>query len=415
MYLTVKQQLKHLSKEEYLSLKELSHTAKNLYNQAVYNIRQYYFQEKKYLNYQKNNSLLKSSENYKTLNSNMSQQILKEVDGSFKSFFNLLKKKNKGMYNAKVKLPSYLSKNSFTTLVIGFVRLNEDTLVIPYSNSFKKKHKKISIKIPPILLDKKIKEIRIIPKFNARFFEIQYTYEVQEEQRNLDKNHALAIDFGINNLVTCVTSKGKSFIIDGKKLKSINQWFNKENARLQSIKDKQKYGKKPTLRQKYLYSSRNNKVNDYMSKTARKIMNYCLENNIGSLVCGYNETFQRNTNIGKANNQTFVNIPFGKLREKLEYLCKLYSLRFVEQEESYTSKSSFFDMDILPKFEADKPQTYSFLGKRIKRGLYQTSKGYIFNADVNGALNILRKSNVVDLEVLYSRGVVDTPARIRIA
>ena len=410
MYLTVKQQLKHLSKEEYLSLRELSHTAKNLYNQAVYNIRQYYFQENKYLNYQKNNSLLKSSENYKTLNSNISQQILKEVDGSFKSFFSLLKKKNKGMYNAKVKLPSYLPKNSFTTLVIGFVRLNEDTFVIPYSNSFKKNHKKISIKIPPILLDKKIKEIRIIPKFNARFFEVQYTYEVQEEQRNLDKNHALAIDFGINNLATCVTSKGRSFIIDGKKLKSINQWFNKENARLQSIKDKQKYGKKPTLRQKYLYSSRNNKVNDYMSKTARKIINYCLENNIGTLVCGYNETFQRNSNIGKANNQTFVNIPFGKLREKFEYLCKLYSLRFVEQEESYTSKSSFFDMDILPKFEADTSQTYSFSGKRIKRGLYQTSKDYLLNADVNGALNILRKSNVVDLEVLYSRGVVDTPA-----
>ena len=415
MYLTVKQQLKHLSKEEYLSLRELSHTAKNLYNQAVYNIRQYYFQEKKYLSYQNNYAVLKTSENYKLLNSNMAQQILKEVDGSFKSFFNLLKKKNKGMYNAKVKLPSYLPKNSFTTLVIGFVRLNEDTLVIPYSNSFKKNHKKISIKIPPILLDKNIKEIRIIPKFNARFFEVQYTYEVQEEQRNLDKTHALAIDFGINNLATCVTSKGRSFIIDGKKLKSINQWFNKENARLQSIKDKQKYGKKPTLRQKYLYNSRNNKVNDYMSKTARKIINYCLENNIGTLVCGYNETFQRNSNIGKANNQTFVNIPFGKLREKLEYLCKLYNLRFVEQEESYTSKSSFFDMDILPKFEADKPQTYSFLGKRIKRGLYQTSKGYIFNADVNGALNILRKSNVVDLEVLYSRGEVDTPARIRIA
>ena len=415
MYLTVKQQLKHLSKEEYLTLRELSYTAKNLYNQAVYNIRQYYFQENKYLNYQKNNSLLKSSENYKTLNSNMSQQILKEVDGSFKSFFGLLKKKNKGMYNAKVKLPSYLPKNSFTTIVIGFVRLNEDTLVIPYSNSFKKNHKKISIKIPPILLDKKIKEIRIIPKFNARFFEVQYTYEVQEEQRNLDKTHVLAIDFGINNLATCVTSKGRSFIIDGKKLKSINQWFNKENARLQSIKDKQKYGKKPTLRQKYLYSSRNNKVNDYMSKTARKIINYCLENNIGTLVCGYNETFQRNSNIGKANNQTFVNIPFGKLREKLEYLCKLYGLIFVEQEESYTSKSSFFDMDILPKFEVDKPQPYSFLGKRIKRGLYQTSKGYILNADVNGALNILRKSNVVDLEVLYSRGVVDTPVRIRIA
>ena len=388
MYLTVKQQLKHLSKDEFLSLRELSHIAKNLYNQAVYNIRQFYFQEKKYLNYQNNYAILKASENYKLLNSNMAQQILKEVDGSFKSFFGLLKLAKKRKYNFKdIKLPKYLPKNSFTTLVIGFVRINKDTLIIPYSNSFSKNHKKISIKIPPILLDKKIKEIRIIPKFNARFFEIQYTYEAQEQQRNLDKNNALAIDFGINNLAACVTSKGKSFIIDGKKLKSINQWFNKENARLQSIKDKQKYGKKSTLRQKYLYASRNNKVNDYMSKTARKIINYCLKNNIGTLVCGYNETFQRNSNIRKANNQTFVNIPFGKLREKLEYLCKLYGLIFVEQEESYTSKSSFFDMDILPKFEAD----------------------------INGALNILRKSNVTDLEVLYSRGAVDTPERIRIA
>ena len=207
MYLTVKQQLKHLSKDEFLSLRELSHTAKNLYNQAVYNVRQFYFQEKKYLNYQNNYAVLKTSENYKLLNSNMAQQILKEVDGSFKSFFGLLKLAKKGKYNFKdIKLPNYLQKNGFTTLVIGFVRINNDTLIIPYSNSFSKNHKKISIKIPPILLDKKIKEIRIIPKFNARFFEVQYTYEVQEQQRNLDKNNALAVDFGINNLATCVTS-----------------------------------------------------------------------------------------------------------------------------------------------------------------------------------------------------------------
>ena len=123
MYLTVKQQLKHLSKDEFLSLRELSHTAKNLYNQAVYNIRQFYFQEKKYLNYQNNYAILKTSENYKLLNSNMAQQILKEVDGSFKSFFGLLKLAKKGKYNFRdIKLPNYLQKNGFTTLVIGFVR-----------------------------------------------------------------------------------------------------------------------------------------------------------------------------------------------------------------------------------------------------------------------------------------------------
>lgn len=415
MYLTVKQQLKHLSKEEYLILRELCHSAKNLYNQAVYNIRQYYFDEGKYLNYVENNKLLKSSENYQILNSNMAQQILKEVDGAFKSFFRLLKLKSKGEYKEKVKLPKYLPKNSFTTLVVGFVRLNENTFTLPYSQSYKKNHRPIKINIPPLLLDKNIKEIRIIPKFNARFFEIQYTYQVENEQRNLDKNNALAIDLGVNNLATCVTNRGKSFIVDGKKLKSINQWFNKYNAKLQSIKDKQGYGKTLTMKQKYIWNKRNNRVNDYLSKSARIIINYCLENNIGTLVCGYNNDFQRNSDIGKKNNQNFVNIPFSKLQSKLEYLCEFYGIKYVDQEESYTSKASFFDMDIIPEYKEKDNIEYSFSGKRVRRGMYKTLKGYILNADVNGALNILKKSKVVDLEVLYHRGEVDTPIRIRVS
>lgn len=415
MYLTVKQQLKHLSKEEYLILRELCHSAKNLYNQAVYNIRQYYFDEGKYLNYVENNKLLKSSENYKILNSNMAQQILKEVDGAFKSFFRLLKLKSKGEYKEKVKLPKYLPKNSFTTLVVGFVRLNENTFILPYSQSYKKNHRPIKINIPPLLLDKNIKEIRIIPKFNARFFEIQYTYQVENEQRNLDKNNALAIDLGVNNLATCVTNRGKSFIVDGKKLKSINQWFNKYNAKLQSIKDKQGYGKTLTMKQKYIWNKRNNRVNDYLSKSARIIINYCLENNIGTLVCGYNNDFQRNSDIGKKNNQNFVNIPFSKLQSKLEYLCEFYGIKYVDQEESYTSKASFFDMNIIPEYKEKDNIEYSFSGKRVRRGMYKTLKGYILNADVNGALNILKKSKVVDLEVLYHRGEVDTPVRIRVS
>lgn len=415
MYLTVKQQLKHLSKEEYLILRELCHSAKNLYNQAVYNIRQYYFDEGKYLNYVENNKLLKSSENYKILNSNMAQQILKEVDGAFKSFFRLLKLKSKGEYKEKVKLPKYLPKNSFTTLVVGFVRLNENTFILPYSQSYKKNHRPIKINIPPLLLDKNIKEIRIIPKFNARFFEIQYTYQVENEERNLDKNNALAIDLGVNNLATCVTNRGKSFIVDGKKLKSINQWFNKYNAKLQSIKDKQGYGKTLTMKQKYIWNKRNNRVNDYLSKSARIIINYCLENNIGTLVCGYNNDFQRNSDIGKKNNQNFVNIPFSKLQSKLEYLCEFYGIKYVDQEESYTSKASFFDMNIIPEYKEKDNIEYSFSSKRVRRGMYKTLKGYILNADVNGALNILKKSKVVDLEVLYHRGEVDTPVRIRVS
>ena len=233
--------------------------------------------------------------------------------------------------------------------------------------------------------------------------------------RNLNINNALAIDLGINNLVTAVSSNGKTFIIDGKRLKSINQWYNKQNARLQSVKDKQNIGKRPTNKQKANTRSRNNKINDYMNKTARTIIDYCINNDIGTLVVGYNETFQKNSNIGKANNQTFVNIPYGQLRFKLEYLCEINGIVFVKQEESYTSKASFWDKDDIPIYNNDNPQSYTFSGKRIHRGMYQCLNGKCLNADVNGALNILRKSNVVSLVGLYSRGEVDTPVRIRIA
>ena len=385
MYLTVKQQVKHLSKEEYLTIKELCHVAKNLTNEAIYNVRQYYFTEGEFLKYEKNYTLLKNSLNYKALNSNMAQQILKEVDGSFKSFFGLMKLAKQGKYAFKdCKLPRYLPKDGYTTLVIGFVRLNGNKLVLPFSNSFKRTHKPVEITIPPVLLDKKVKEIRIIPKANARFFEIQYIYEAECVQRNLNKNNALALDLGINNFVTAVSSNGKSFIVDGRRLKSINQWFNKENARLQSIKDKQHLGKKITNRQKTIARNHNNKVNDYLNKAARKVVDYCITNDIGTLVVGYNETFQRGSNIGKQNNQNFVNIPYGLLRSKLEYLCELNDIIFVKQEESYTSKVDHLAFEELGKHDV-------YLGKRKQRGLFQSSVNKLINADINGAIGIGRK------------------------
>ena len=416
MYLTVKQELKHLAKQEYLSLRKLSHIAKNLTNEAIYNVRQYYFNEGKYLNYEKNYVLLKSSDNYKMLNSNMAQQILKEVDGSFKAFFGLLKLAKKGKYSFKdIKLPHYLPKDSYTTLVIGFVRISDNKLIIPYSNQFRKANKIISINLPPILADKKIKEIRIIPKANARYFEVQYTYEVKEVQSNLNKDNALAIDLGINNLCTCITSTGKSFIIDGRRLKSINQWYNKQNSYYQSIKDKQNINVKQTHKQYCLTNKRNRCVSDYLSKASRLIINYCLNNDIGNIVVGYNETFQKDATLGKLTNQSFVQIPYGRLRDKLEYLCTLYGINYIKQEESYTSKASFFDRDDIPVYNADNPKDYSFSGTRVKRGLYKTKNNKYLNADINGALNILKKSKVVDLNILYNRGEVDTPVRVRVA
>ena len=418
MYLTIKQQVKHLTKEEYNILRELCRTAKNLTNQTIYNIRQHYFQEKQYLRYEANCYEMKSYENYKLLNANMSQQILKNVDAMFKSFFALIKLAKQCKHDFKhIRLPNYLSKNGYSNLIIGQIRLRKDNfLTIPFSNAFKQKHKgikKIQIKIPDILKDKKIKQIQIIPKFNARFFEVQYTYETQEEEIKLNTNNALAIDLGVNNLCTCVANTGKSFIVDGRKLKSINQFFNKYNAKLQSIKDKQNI-KRQTKQQFLISRKRKNRVDDYINKTCRYIINYCLTNDIGTLVIGYNQSFQCKTNLGRKNNQIFTHLPFGKIREKLEYLCKRYNINYILQEESYTSKASFFDNDELPIYNADNPQEYEFSGKRVKRGLYQTKEGYRFNADCNGALNILRKSKAVDLSILCYRGELDTPKRIRV-
>lgn len=415
MYLTVKQQLKHLTKRDYETLRELSHIAKDLANEAMYCVRQYYFAEKKYLKYEKVYALLKSSENYKLLNSNMAQQILKEVDGSFKSFFGLLKLAKKGKYRYQdIRLPHYLPKDGYSTLIISMVRINGNQLTIPFSQAYKKIHESTTITIPPFLIDKKVKEIRIIPKQKARFFEIQYTYEVEEVQMNVDDTKALALDLGINNFVTGVTNEGASFILDGRRLKAWNQWYHKEMARLKSIADRQSQERRMTNRQFMLLQKRNRRINDAMHKMARYVIDYCIVHQIGTLVVGYNQTFQKDVSMGRKNNQTFMSIPYGQFREILEYLCQLNGITFVEQEESYTSKASFWDKDDLPVYNDDNPKEYLFSGKRIHRGLYQCSNGRCFNADINGALNILRKSRVVSMDTLYHRGDVDTPIRIRL-
>ncbi len=416
MYLTVKQQVKHLSKEEYRTLRELCHIAKNLANAAIYNVRQYYFAEGKYLRYEDNYALLRDSPEYKLLNVKMAQKVLKEVDGMFKNFFKVKKTAGQGRYSAKgMRLPGYFPKDSLMTIVAETARIKDDVFVLPYSIAFRQTHDPVVIRAPRVLHDKSIREVRIIPRAKGRFFEIQYVYEQDCIRRDLDKNHALSLDFGVDNLVAAVSDEGKSFIIDGRRLKSINQWFNRENSRLQKIGEKQGNGKRLTGRRRALAGKWNRRVGDYMNKAAKLVIDYCVRNGIGVLVAGYSETFRRNGALEKESGRNFVNIPFGKLRERLRRLCELNGIEYVEQEESYTSQASFWDRDEIPAYNRDNPQSCVFSGERVHRGTYRTASGKEINADINGALNILKKSNVVGLEALYSRGGVDTPVRIRVA
>jgi IS605 OrfB family transposase len=219
---------------------------------------------------------------------------------------------------------------------------------------------------------------------------------------------------GVDNLCGCIDSIGHQFLIDGKRLKSINQWYNKRNAQLQSKKDKQNI-KRFTHQQARLYQWRSNRVRDYLNKSARLIINHCIEHQIGKLIVGYNPGIKQEINIGKANNQNFVQIPFWQLRRKLEALCSRYGIEYIEQEESYTSKASFYDQDAIPVYNADNPSKHKFSGKRVKRGLYRTRDKHLVSSDINGSANILAKSmHGLDFQRVSS-GFLANPLRITIS
>lgn len=418
MYLTQSNVIRGLSKEEYSILRETCQYSNNLYNVALYNIRQYYFQDKKFLKYEENYHVCKENENYGLLQAGVSQQTLKVADRSFKSFFNLIKKAKSGEYRFKdIKMPRYREKGGMFNLILSTnaINIKNGFLTVPMSRKFSKLHggRQVRIPFPERLENKTIKEVRICPIYHGRYFKIQYCYLQEEEPQDVSVDNVLAIDIGLENLAACVTNTGTAFIMDGRKLKSINQYWNKQKAYYQGIADKQR--QKKTHRLNALARKRNNRTQDYIRKVARYIINYCIEHHIGTVVCGYNGDFKRSMNLGKITNQQFTQISFGSLRETLGGLCGRYGMRYIGQEESYTSKASCLDLDDIPVYNPGQPYTGAFSGKRVHRGLYQFADGRIANADVNGAANILRKSKQnFDFEELC-KGLLGSPLRIRVS
>jgi len=407
--------IRHLTKKEYFQLRELCFFSNCLYNFGLYNVRQQYFKDKTFLSYTKNEPQCKENENYKLLQANSAQQTLRDVDDTFKSFFGSLKSKKV----KKARLPKYREKGSLYTLTIAgnSINVKDGYLILPASRTYSKvlNDHKIKIRFPERLVGKKIKEVKIIPQYKGKYFKIAYCYEIDEENLNLNRENSLAIDIGLDNLATCVTNAGTSFIMDGRKIKHINQHWNKRKAYLQAILSRQKQKQYFSELLRRITIKRNNRVNDCMKKTARYIINFCIVNDIGSLICGYNPDFKCEINLGSKTNQIFTQIGFGALRRQLKYLCERYCMNYVEQEESYTSKASFLDLDELPIYDAEKPYTGTFSGKRIKRGLYQSKSGRLINADVNGAANILRKSKQNFKYEELCAGLLSSPLRIRVA
>lgn len=366
-------------------LVNLCKVSNNLYNQALYLFRQALKNENKWLWYADMDKLMKTTPNlegeinYKLLKAQVSQQILKVLDRNVKAYCKAIKdfKEQPSKYKAMPQLPSFRKRGSLFNLYYtnqsasikdGKIRLAKDlNIIIPQWDKYKERIQDFQ-------------QVRIIPSGKKLKVEIVYRYEIKDA--NLDKTRYASIDLGIDNLATMVTDKG-SFLYSGKFLKSYNRNFNRQLAKLQSIKDKQGI-KKATKRMQNLYEKRDKYFEDAFHKYSRMIVNHLIENRIGNLVVGYNTGWKQSVNIGKRNNQKFVQIPFARLASYLKYKCGMAGIRFVENEESYTSKC-----DALAKEEIGKHESY--LGKRVKRGLFRSSTGRYINADVNGAVNILRK------------------------
>lgn len=382
---TIKQHIR-LNKSQYKILLDYSHYSNNLYNYSLYVANQYFRQTGKYIGYNQLEKEVKSNENYKLLPSQSAQQTIKIVDQNFRSFFALLRKKGSGEYDGKIQSPKYLKKGSCFNIIYTNQnsRIYKNKLMLDRSRLYKSLNSnKLEINFT-YKIDGKIKQIMFQPKYNGKYFIMYINYEENKKQQlGLNKSNYLSIDLGINNFCACVDTLGHSFLMNGKPLKSYNRWYNKQVAKIKSklkLKNNQEwsnYLQKITI-------DRNNWIDNYFNQIISKLIKHCIQNDIGNIVIGYNEGWKTECNMGKINNQKFYAIPHLKFKLKLENKCNEIGINFIYHEESYTSKCSLIDLEPIKKQNV-------YLGKRTKRGVFQTNKGIKLNADINGSGNILRK------------------------
>lgn len=412
MFLTCKIRLNKLDKTHYDLLDEMTYLSKNIYNSALYEIKNYYNSTNSYMDYQKTWSVIKSTDNYEKLPSQVGQQTLKIADRNFKSFFALLRKKNsKGGYIRDINFPKFLKKDSHYVLIYTkqYIRVKDNKIHLCLSKYLTDKYKtKLIIDLPEYIKDNEIKEIRILPRNN--WFDLYIIYDNKEQEIKFNDEY-LSIDLGVNNLMTCVDTKNnKSFIIDGKNFKWRNQYFNKKLADKKS-KLKKVNNKHKSKKINKLYDDRNNYLNSNFHLISKRVVNYCVDNKIDNMVIGYNKLWKENSQMSKKVNQNFVQLPFGKLINYIEYKCKLNGIKFSTNEESYTSKCDALALEPIKKQEV-------YSGKRIERGLFKSSNNKVINSDVNGALNILRKVNKCKGESFVKKitesGAVIVPIKIRL-
>jgi putative transposase len=366
----------------YAIIDEAAFKSKNLYNAALYEIRQSFIHEGKYLNYNEVQRRMQSHEAYKALPAKVSQQILMVLDRNWKSFFEALAAYNEdpSKFLGRPKLPKYKHKTEGRNILVYTIQaLSKQGL----------KRGLVQPSMLPIEVQTKQKDIdqvRIVPR--KGFYVAEVVYEKEVKQAPVNPAYYAGIDIGMNNLVALTSNKPdfQSVVVNGRPVKSVNQFYNKRKADLQK-----KLGHTGTTkRMERMTNKRNRRIDHYMHTASKRIIDLLVKEGIGVLCIGKNDAWKQEANMGKRTNQNFVQIPHARFIAMLTYKAELVGVTVKVTEESYTSKASLLDLDPLPvRNNGDEKHTFS--GKRVKRGLYRASNGQYINADINGAGNIIRK------------------------
>ena len=368
--------------ERFDLIKELCHLSKNLYNASLYDVRQYYFETKSYRTWQSQCPIFTKTKNtdYYALQSHVASEVIKQVGRQFIGFF-----RNKS--NKKKRIPKYKDKNGYNVITFNNltiskqIEFDEDKQLYTYtlckkSYNLKVQSTKSNIKMAKFVYDEANNLIKC--------FKI---YEVEQPKLKKDNSRYFSIDPGLNNIVSIYNNIGiRPLLYNGRPIKSINQYYNKTTAKLNS---ELPANIKSSKRLKQLSLKRANKIDYEMHKISTHIINEAVKNNISKIIIGNNVGWKNEINIGRKNNQNFVNVPHTKLFNQLLYKGLLNGIEVIFTEESYTSKASFFDKDELPIYGQN--DNHKFSGRRISRGLYKDSKDNLWNADLNGGGNIMRK------------------------
>ena len=375
--LLIEKQIVRPSNPLYKELDELCFLSKNLYNSTLYTVRQHYFNTNKYLtgftvikDFTKENQA-----DFRALPANVSRYTVQLVDQNMRAFFALIKKKKAGKYTEPVRLPKYLDKTNGRQVVHYHkqaLRLKKDGFV---------KLAKSNIEFKTSVPNSNIQYLKLVPCDNHIKVLISY-YKTMPAKKTNNKRFA-SIDIGQNNLMTITSNVFHPIIYNGKPVKSVNQFYNKLKAQEQSrlMKQNNVYWSKKLGR---LSLWRENQIANYFHKVTNHFVNYCITNDIDTVIIGRNQQWKDNINLGKKTNQNFTSIPFGQLYDLLKYKLELKGINYIETEESHTSKCSFIDKEEICHHDL-------YVGRRVKRGLFRSKEGYKYNADINGSLNILRK------------------------